>query len=61
MKKYNTDCIRLSDLLRFMAYSCSRDSRLLLFLLKRIDSSDLVIIKKYIDDVLIDRNYFDRK
>lgn len=60
-KVYDTDGIKLSNLLCFMSYCTTHDSNILYYYLKKINTNNLVIIKKFIDDELIDRDYFDRK
>lgn len=60
-KKYDTNTMKLSDLMAFMSYCSFHDSKILLYYCKKQTTQDLVIIKKFIDDELINRKYFDRK
>jgi hypothetical protein len=61
-KKYDTNTMRLSDIMRYMSFVAhNHDSIILLYYCKKQTTQDLVIIKKFIDDELIDRKYFDRK
>lgn len=60
-KIYDTNTMKLSDLMAFMCYTTRHDSDLLLYFCKKQNTQDLVIIKKFIDDELIDRKYFEKK